>query len=413
MSRVILHSDCNSFYASVECCLNPKLKSYPVAVSGNAENRHGIILAKNEIAKKYNVKTGEAIWQAKLKCPQLVTVPPNFHAYLEFSKAARKIYNNYTDNVESFGLDEAWLDVTGSNMLFGDGATIARAISSQIKKELGITVSIGVSYNKIFAKLGSDYKKPDAITEISKLNYKDIVWPLPAEDLLYIGTATIKKLHTLGIYTIGDVANTSINILNANFGKWGNILHSFANGYDCSPVAKSGTVSPVKSIGNSMTTVRDLENNKDVKIILSVLCDSVACRLREQSLKCKTVSIQIRDKSLFSFTRQVKLPTYSSVTKEIIDAAYALFKGNYNWQKAIRSMGVSVSDLVGNNISTQMTFLSDEAKRIRLEHLDSASDRIKSKYGSRSIVFANTLADKRLSDCSPKDDHIIHPVGYF
>lgn len=413
MSRVILHSDCNSFYASVECALNPKLKNYPVAVSGNAEERHGIILTKNQIAKKYNIKTGEAIWQAKKKCPQLIVLQADFPKYLEFSKYIKDLYNEYTDSVESFGIDEAWLDVTGSRRIFGSGKIIAEKIRSRVKKELGITVSIGVSFNKIFAKLGSDYKKPDAITVISEENYKDIVWPLPAEDLLYVGRSTIKKLHGLGVYTIGDAANIPENILVSNLGKWGYLLHSFANGQDTSAVSKSNAISAVKSIGNSMTAVRDLKNDDDVKIILSVLCDSVGQRLREQGMKCSTVAIQIRDKYLYSFTRQTILKSFSNITQELFCCAFALFKKNYGWQNDIRSIGISLSGLVSADNAVQISLFSDETKRVRLENLNLAGDKIKNKYGSKALVFANVLADKKLSSFCPKDEHKIYPVSYF
>ena len=234
--RAILHSDCNGFYASVECLHHPEIRNKPVAVSGDAENRHGIILAKNEIAKKYNIKTGEAIWQAKQKCPDLITVPPHFDLYKRFSKMARRIYSEYTDKIEPFGLDEAWLDVTDNKNM--NGKEIALEINRRIKQELGITVSIGVSFNKIFAKFGSDYKKPDAITEITRENYRDIVWNCPAIDLLYVGRATGRKLESIGIYTIGDIATADVTLLRSYLGKWGDLIYGFANGYDSSTVAQ-------------------------------------------------------------------------------------------------------------------------------------------------------------------------------
>ena len=235
--RVILHSDCNCFYASVECLLNPNIRNLPVAVSGDAENRHGIILAKNEEAKRYNVKTGEAIWQAKKKCPQLLTVPARLDVYKKFSDRVRRIYSDYTDRVESFGLDEAWLDI--SQNYKSNPLNTAREISERVKEEIGITVSIGVSFNKIFAKFGSDYKKPDAITKITRDNYRTLVWNAPAGDLLYVGNATKKKLAQIGIYTIGEIANAPIGLLRNHLGKWGDLIYGFANGYDSSPLPKS------------------------------------------------------------------------------------------------------------------------------------------------------------------------------
>lgn len=411
MSRIILHSDCNCFYASVECALNPALKGKPVAVSGNPEKRHGIILAKSEEAKKFGVKTGEAIWQAKKKCPQLITLPPNFSKYVEYSKSVKEIYYKYTDMVESFGLDEAWLDVTGSTRLFGNGYETAQKIRSRIKKELDITVSIGVSYNKIFAKLGSDYKKPDAVTLINKSNYKHMVWSLPAEDLLYVGSATKKKLNSLGIFTIGQIANTPVDILKKNLGKWGQMLHSFANGNDTSTVALYGETSPVKSIGNSTTSPRDLKDITDVKIIMGVLADSVARRMREQGLSCMLVSITVRDNSLCSFTRQKKLLSYTDITSEILSTALALFKESYSWKKPIRSLGLSVSELTCKDSGTQLSLFEDNKKRLRQESLDKTTDALKNRFGNFIINPAVMLKDTTLSGFNPKADHTIHPVA--
>ena len=411
MSRIILHSDCNCFYASVECALNPELKGKPVAVSGNPEKRHGIILAKSEEAKKFGVKTGEAIWQAKKKCPQLITLPPNFSKYVEYSKSVKEIYYKYTDMVESFGLDEAWLDVTGSTRLFGNGYETAQKIRSRIKKELDITVSIGVSYNKIFAKLGSDYKKPDAVTLINKSNYKHMVWSLPAEDLLYVGSATKKKLNSLGIFTIGQIANTPVDILKKNLGKWGQMLHSFANGNDTSTVALYGETSPVKSIGNSTTSPRDLKDITDVKIIMGVLADSVARRMREQGLSCMLVSITVRDNSLCSFTRQKKLLSYTDITSEILSTGLALFKESYSWKKPIRSLGLSVSELTCKDSGTQLSLFEDNKKRLRQESLDKTTDALKNRFGNFIINPAVMLKDTTLSGFNPKADHTIHPVA--
>ena len=236
MDRVILHCDMNSFYASVECLYNPSIRNKPVAVGGSVEKRNGIILAKNDVAKRFGVKTGDALWQARQKCPNLVIVPPDFKKYIKLSRLAVEIYNSYTNLVEGFGLDECWLDVTGSTHLFGSGEEIAEAIRQRVKTELGITCSIGVSFNKIFAKLGSDMKKPDAITVITKDNYKSTVWPLPVEDLLFVGRATKQKLNRYGIKTIGDLACSNLSFLETLLGKWGSYLWGYANGLDASTV---------------------------------------------------------------------------------------------------------------------------------------------------------------------------------
>ncbi len=411
--RTILHSDCNGFFASVECLYNPQIRNKPVAVCGDKDKRHGIILAKNEIAKKYNVKTGEPIWQALQKCPELVTAQAHYDRYIRFSKLCREIYSDYTDNIEPFGLDEAWLDVTGSVMLYESGKHIAEEIRHRIKNELGITVSIGVSYNKIFAKLGSDYKKPDAVTEITKDNYKDVVWKLKASDLLYVGRATERKLSKLGIYTIGDLANFPLHLLKNNFGKWADILHNFSNGLDFSPVMKSNEVSAIKSIGNSTTAVRDLENIEDAKIIFMVLCDSVCRRMREQGFRANTVCISVRDTNLQSFTRQKKLDVSTNITKDVLSVCMELFKENYAFSKNIRSLGVSVTDFEADTLSHQTSIFVSEEEIIKSEKLDSTLDTIKNRFGNYAVKPAKLMFDSRLSGFNPKEEHTVHPVGFF
>ncbi|MDD3261193.1 MAG: DNA polymerase IV, partial [Oscillospiraceae bacterium] len=304
MSRIILHSDCNCFYASVEALYHPELKGRPFAVGGDPQQRHGIILTKNQLAKNCGVQTGEALWQARRKCPQLVVLPPRFPLYQNFSQRAREIYLQYTDLVEPFGLDEAWLDITGSVSSAEAGIQLANELRSRIHRELGITVSVGVSWNKVFAKLGSDYKKPDATTVFLQDSWKNRIWPLPASDLLFVGKATQKRLLEYGVHTIGDLAAMPQKTLQAAFGKSGTLLWSYANGLDTSPVERWGNRPAVKSIGNSTTTPRDLTCSEDVKVILLVLADSVACRLREQGFLARTISIGVRDCRLHSFTRQ-------------------------------------------------------------------------------------------------------------
>lgn len=409
--RIILHSDCNGFFASVECLYNPQIRNKPVAVSGDAKNRHGIILAKNETAKKYGIKTGEPIWQAKKKCPELITVLPHFDLYKRFSKMARRIYSDYTDKIEPFGLDEAWLDVT-HNIEKG-GMEIAREINARVKEELGITVSIGVSFNKVFAKFGSDYKKPDAITEITRKNYKNIVWNSPAQDLLYVGKATKKKLNNIGIYTIGDIANSDIKLLRSHLGKWGDLIYGFANGYDSSPVAHMDENNDVKSIGNSTTTPRDMKTYEDVKIVMYILCDSVCRRMREQGFMARTVEISIRDNELNSFTRQCTLDDYTNLTKEITLAALQLFRRSYKMQRPLRSIGVSTTDFVHNNIPRQISILKNEEKLIQNKQLDKTVDILKKRFGNYVLRPAVLLNDKELSVFNPKEDHTIHPVSYL
>ena len=413
MERIILHSDCNSFYASVECLHHPEIREKPVAVGGDIEQRHGIILAKNQLAKQFHVSTGEAIWQAKQKCPELIVLPPDFPLYLRFSRLARDIYLDYSSRVEPFGLDEAWLDITSRENQKDKGEKTAQEIRKRIREELGITVSIGVSYNKIFAKLGSDYQKPDAVTLITKENYRQIAWPLPLSDLLYVGPATKRKLNGFGVHTIGELAQTPVEILRSKFGKIGDILWCFSNGLDRSPVADFQNQPVVKSIGNSTTAPRDLERDEDVKIILYVLADSVARRLREQGLKGRTIHISVRDNSLFSFTRQKTLGFYTNLTEEIAGEALSLFREHYQWKRPVRSIGISVSDLAADTIYSQTSLFCDEVKREKMERLDNAVDRLKARFGTFAVQPAVLLKDRKLSGFDPKNDHIIHPVGYF
>lgn len=299
MNRTILHSDCNCFYVSVELLHHPELRGKPVAVGGDPEARHGIVLTADYTAKRYGVKTGMALWQAKQVCPDITFLPPRMDLYLRFSRMAQEIYADYTDKREPYGIDESWLDVTDSATLKGDGFHIAQEISSRMKKELGITVSVGVSFNKIFAKLGSDYKKPDAITTMYEDEFQRKAWCLPVSDLLYVGNATNKKLYSMGIRTIGDLAKSDETLLVRKLGKMGSILWAFANGYDESPVKLENTSAPVKSVGNSTTTPRDMETDEDVRIVLYILAESVAARLRENGFRCRTVEISVRDKELF------------------------------------------------------------------------------------------------------------------
>lgn len=410
MERAILHSDCNSFYASVECLHRPEIRDKPVAVGGDVEQRHGIILAKNELAKKFQIKTGEALWQARQKCPELVIVPPRFELYQRFSHQCHEIYLDYTNQVEPFGLDECWLDVTAKDV---DGVKIAHEIRERIKFELGITVSIGVSYNKIFAKLGSDYKKPDAVTEISRTNYQEMAWPLPVGDLLYVGRATQRKLESYCKHTIGDLAVTPEKTLRGWFGKWGSVLYAFANGFDISPVSRYVDREIVKSIGNSTTTPRDLIDNEDVKIILYILADSVARRLREHGCKGRTISISVRDNQLSGFTRQHALTNYTNVTTEIVQAGMELFLKHYDWQHPIRSLGVSISDLVNDAAPMQLDLFGTGMQQLKMEQLDTTLDGLKKRFGTNAVRPAILLKDAELSGFDPKRDHTIHPVSLF
>jgi DNA polymerase-4 len=408
----VLHSDLNSFYASVECLFNPAIRDLPVAVGGDPEARHGIILAKNEHAKKYGVITGQPVWRAKQLCPNLVMVRPNFDRYLQFSRMAREIYYQYTDQIENFGIDEAWLDVTGSVSLFGNGEKIAHTIRKKIYSELGITVSVGVSFCKVFAKLGSDYQKPDAVTVFDRANYKDKVWPLPVGDLLYVGRATEKKLNSYGIKSIGDLANFDVKLLYGILGKVGVVLHRYANGIDHSKVAKNDVSSAIKSVGNSTTTPRGLETAEDVWLTIVTLSESVAARLRENGLKCNTVQVYIREENLFSCERQAKLSAPTFLSAEIAKLAMEIFKTKYNFTRPLRSVGVRACDLVSEDSPVQLNLFHDYETQKKMETLERTVDSIRAKFGHFSIQRALMLTDRQLSGHNPKD-HVIHPVGVF
>lgn len=410
--RNILHCDINAFYASVEVQRHPELRRKPVAVCGSQEERHGIVLTANYVAKPKGVKTGMAIWQAKEVCPDLVILPPDMAEYIRISRYAREIYEDYTDQVEPFGLDESWLDVTGSVGLYGSPMTIAKEISGRIKKELGITASIGVANNKVTAKLGSDYRKPDAITRIEADNYKEIVYPLPVEDLLYVGPATSRKLRSVGISTIGRLAECPVEFLERRLGKMGIILHMFANGRDISPVQRSGHIPNIKSVGNSATTPRDLVSEADVQLMLLLLAESVCTRMRELASRCTVVEISVRDSELRTYCRQKKLPRPSCSSQELAEVGLSLFRRSYDWARPIRSIGIRGAGLV-EAAEQQLSLYADDRRRDKWEQIDKAVDWLRERYGYMSIRRAMVCMDPLLGRINPYDDHTVHPVGYF
>ena len=405
--RCILHSDLNNFYASVECLYNPALKNEAIAVCGDPDARHGIVLAKNERAKKMGVKTGEAIWQARQKCPELKVVPPDFKKYMKIACLVRRIYADYTDYIEPFGLDEAWLDVTGCRK---GGEAIAGEIRRRVKEEIGVTVSVGVSFNKIFAKLGSDMKKPDAVTVITAENFREKLWPLPVEDLLFVGPATKRKLRSRNIRTIGELAACDKNALRSALGKNGEMIWNFAWGLDCSPVLAMDEAPMVKSVGNSTTTPRDLICDKDAHVVLLLLSESVAERLRAQSLRGEVVSIYVRDCDLGSFSCQRKLVKPTALSNEIAACAWQLFRERWHWEKPIRSLGVSVSALSCMDGDRQLCMFPDGNER-RYDLECTVAD-IRRRFGHYAIGRASLLANGDLNAINPRDDHVIHPVGW-
>ena len=395
--RTILHSDLNNFYASVELLKHPESKDKPVVVCGRVEDRHGIVLAKNQIAKNFGVKTGDVLWEAKRKCGgSIVSFTADHDSYLRVSNAVRGIYSRFTDHIENFGIDECWLDVTDSIKFFGSGLQIAEQIRQTVKKEIGITVSIGVSFNKVFAKLGSDMKKPDAVTLITKENYKNTVWKLPVEDLLFVGRATKTKLNSIGVKTIGDLATMDVKVLARMLGVWGKTLYEYANGYDQTPVNDKRVESDIKSIGNSLTDYKDLENFDEVKTLIMLLAESVAARLRRHNVgKAKTVKLTVTDNALMNFGKQAKLdyPTRSAI--DIANCAYKIFETLYTWERPVRAIGVSVRDFTYDR--EQLGLLCDVEKKLKTEQLDRAVDLIRGKYGNQILQRATILQDEILS----------------
>lgn len=416
MDRIILHVDANCFFASVETAYNPCLKDKPVAVCGDREARHGIILTANYIAKRgFGIKTGDIISNALAKCPELVLIKTNPERYVRHSALMREILAEYSDFVEPFGSDEAWIDITDLASDMKGAEEIAYEIAARIKRELHITVSIGVSFSKVFAKFGSDYKKPDAVTVISRENYRDIVWNSPCDSLLFIGKATKARLAARGIFTIGDIARTSEAQMKTYLGKNGIMLRNFAFGYDGAAVRCYGVSPKEKSVSNSVTASRDLVTDDDVKRIFFVLSDSIARRLRESGLAARKISISLRRNDLTSFTHQANLPELADTAFAISSAAFALFEECYalSSDKPLRSVGITATDLKTPGTYTQISLFSDDEKAQKRRSLELAMDSVRSHYGYYSICRASLLADKKLTQFNPKEEHILHPIGAF
>ncbi len=392
MERTILHCDLNGFFASVECLYNPSLALVPMAVAGNPADRHGIILAKNELAKKFGVQTAETIWSAKKKCPDLVLVPPRHGVYGKFSKLANQIYYDYTDMVEPFGIDESWLDVTGSLRLFGDGHTIADSIRRRMREELGLTVSVGVSFNKIFAKLGSDYKKPDATTVIPRDSFKEIINPLPVGDLLYVGRSANATLSRFYIKTIGDLANSPKSFIVSKLGKMGGVIWDYANGLDDSPVNPNSDHT-VKSVGNGMTFRRDLVGLSDVTKGVLSLSEEVAYRMRKGGVKCFTVSACIKDTNLVSISRQKTLNSPTFLARDISNAAIDIISSSWNLRMPIRAITITASNLVSETAAVdQLSFINaTRYDRAKQERIETTVDRIRDRYGKKAISIAGIM----------------------
>lgn len=460
--RAILHIDMNAFYASVAQHRDPALRGKAIAVAGDPKRRNGIILAKSREAKAAGVKTGEAIWQAQQKCPHLIIVPPDYHAYKRYSKLARMLYYEYTNQVEPFGLDESWIDVTGPLHLFGDAPSyrethhtgvppyrqthqtrastythpletktstrslegayrIAQEISERIKAELGLTVSIGISWNKVFAKLGSDTDPGDGILCITRDNYRQLAWPMPASSMIYIGPATTRKLTANGFYTIGDVAHASDAFLQTRFGKIGFMLRSFARGEDRSQVrvmdpAKADVDYVIKGIGNGLTAPHDLVTEKDVEALVWLLSESVGQRLREAHFRCRTVSVGARRAGdLSGYSRQTTLSQPTCLTRDIARLAMGLLRANQPFDRAhaLRAIHVRTTNLVALDGPRQLDLFGEEQATWRQERLDLAIDELRRRFGNSCVRRVVELSDETMRQVDIKRDNTVHPIGFL
>ena len=413
MKRFILHSDLNNFYASVESLFRPEIRNKAVVVVGDEAKRHGIVLAKNYMAKSYNVKTGDTVWEARQKCKEeLVCVPARLDLYLYISKLVKDIYREYSHRVESFGVDEAWIDISHIAKSFDEAKKIADSIRCRIIAEIGLTVSIGVSFNKIFAKLGSDMQKPNATVVITDQDYKYSVWKLPVEDLLYVGRATKKKFEKANIRTIGDLANTDIKYLKLTLGKMGETLWRFANGYDTSEVKQVADKEVIKSFGNSTTCPKDLNTNDQVKNVIYMLSESVVDRMSVGGYYATEVALWIKDSTLSSFDRQAKLSMPTNVSRDIANKAYELFLNNYNWELDIRAIGVRVSGLTDGKIQYDLFRNGDRLEK--QQKLEKAIMGLRNRFGYGVIQRCSVLGYKELNSINLEGEkHIIHPVGFF
>ena len=401
--RLIFHCDCNNFYASCECLDHPELKNVPLAVAGDPENRVGVVVAKNDLAKKFGVKTTDTVWQAKRKCPDLVFVPPRHHLYKEVSNRINAIYHEYTDYVEPASIDESYLDMSGAPKFYGlQDHELADTLRDRIRTEIGITISVGVSFNKIFAKMGSDYRKPDATTEITPENYQEILWPLPVSDLMFAGKSAVSILNKKSIFTIGDLARQPKERLRDLLGKGGDQLWIYANGLDTEPVRKWGDAPEIKSVSRGNTFKRDLITEDEIRTGVSVLVDHVAMTLRRHGLKGAVVNVQIKTPDLRVISRQISLDHYTYLQREIQEISMQLIRDNWPiGEKApIRAITVGVTKLLPADQAGEQMDMFDllgttdskkpsKAMRDKQEKLEAAVDSIRKRFGNSTITLGN------------------------
>ena len=404
--RTILHSDINNCYASVECLYYPEYKNIPMAVGGDPEKRHGVILAKNMLAKSFGIRTGETLSDAKKKCPVLKILPPRHHLYAEYCSAVADIYAQFTDQIEAFGPDERWLDVTGSTQLFGDGKTIADEIRRRVKREIGLTVSIGVSYNKIYAKIGSDLKKPDATTVILPEDRERLVYPLGVENLLFVGRSTLQKLQSRGIYTIGDLAAADKRMIQLLLGKNGESLRLAARGEDRSEVRQLGDGGVLKTIGNSTTPLRDMKTEEDSLLIFEDLAKEVSARMAKRHLLCRGIQIHVRRSTLETAERQCRLAVPTRLASDLRNEALRLFLANFTFDTSYRSIGLRAIDLTNDSEPVQISMEIDPQKQEKKRRLEQTIQNLNDKFGKNTLSTARTLSDKTLLNTEEKDEQI-------
>ncbi len=418
MERKILHCDMNSFFASVELLDHPELRNVPVAVAGNPENRHGIILAKNDPAKKFGVTTAETIQEAKRKCPGLIFLAPHYEKYSYYSGKINEIYREYTDQVEPFSIDESWLDVTGSEKLFGTAEEIGNKIRKRVRETYGLTLSVGVSYNKIFAKMGSEYKKPDATTVITTENYREILWPQPVGSFFYVGKATAQKLQKIHIYTIGELAQSDSALLKRYFGSHGADLHRYANGLDDSPVRRWGEREDVKSVGHGVTFRRNIRGEEDVSMVVTEISDWVSSRLRLYKMKAYGVKVEITTPEFRKISRQKQLRQSFVTASTIRKNAMELIQEAGYMNKDIRLLTITAIHLQREDAPEQMSIFdmddfaipvtenpksggsvpqnrtqSKKTNPKKEENLERTMDQIRQKFGRESIQYAHSMGN--------------------
>ena len=408
--RYILHCDLNNFYASVECHENPELRGKAVVVCGKVEDRHGVVLAKNYIAKECGIKTGDVLWEARQKCPNLISVEARHELYIKYSRLVRAIYSEYTDRIEPFGIDEAWLDLTGSVHSFSEAEEVANTLRKRVKSEVGLTISVGVSFCKVFAKLGSDMKKPDATTTITPENFREKVWPLPVSDLLYVGRATARRLADLNITTIGDLANFNDALINSKLGKVGLMLLEYARGQECGEVRRYNERAEIKSVGNSLTYYKDISSKDDIYALFLILSESVVARMAKYGFsKARTLSISVTDNNLKSLVRMAKLNPPTNIATDIAAKAFELFEKNFNYSSKVRALGLHLSEWVENEQVSWFETLKSKQKK---EKLQKVVESLRTRFGRNSVQRAIVMRDPKMKEMDIISDHSVSPTMF-